>query len=212
MNELSSALQSRQKPQKEFIKKEHLDFTQEAFNENDQATNEYLKSKAYELVTINSKATLALGKIFTEVFEKLGNNKIGTYEKFIKELGYNVRTVQRYRGRYELYDKVKDENAKSLIAILPVKYLEYIMANEETYLPILQAGITKEELVEKINENKQPPVIENKQEELVISSNLVKDLLLDLSMKAEEKEKNLTNKEKLKLKKLLEQIEVILSK
>lgn len=212
MNELSNVLQSRQKSLKEFIKKEHLDFSQEAFNENDQEINEYLKLKAYELVTINSKATLALGKIFTEVFEKLGNNKVGTYEKFIKGLGYNVRTVQRYRGRYELYNKVKDENTKSLIAILPVKYLEYVIANEDVYLPVLQVGITKEELIEKINQNKQTPLIESKQEEIVINSNLVKDLLLDLSMKAEEKEKKLTDKEKLKLKKLLEQIEIILSK
>ena len=212
MNELSNALQSRQKTQKEIIKREHLDFTQEAFNENDQSTNEFLKIKAYELVTISSKATLALGRIFTEVFEELGNNRIGTYEKFIKELGYNVRTVQRYRARYELYNKVNNEDSKSLIAILPVKYLEKIMSDEEHYLPFLQVGITKDELVEKIEQNKQLPLVEDKQEEIVISSNLVKDLLLDLSMKAEEKEKELTNKEKLKLKKLLEEIEIIIRK
>lgn len=212
MNELSNALQSRQKTPKEIIKREHLDFSQEAFNENDQVTNEFLKVKAYELVTVNSKATLALGKIFTEVFEKLGNNRVGTYEKFIKELGYNVRTVQRYRARYELYNKVNNESAKSLVAILPVKYLENIIADEEMYLPLLQEGITKDELVEKINQNKQTPLVENKHDEIVISSNLVKDLLLDLSMKAEEKEKELTLKEKLKLKKLLEQIELILNK
>lgn len=211
MNELSAALQTRQKDtKKEIIKREHLDFSQEAFNENELEINEFLKLKAYELITINSKATLTLGKIFTEIFEKLGNNRVGTYEKFIKELGYNVRTVQRYRMRFELYSKVQNENSKSLIALLPVKYLEKLMGERERVLPLLESGITKEELIKSLDTDK--PLIEDRNEEITISSEIFKNLLLDLSLKAEAKEKKLTDREKLKLKKLLEQIESILNK
>lgn len=210
MNELSTALQVRQKSQKDIVKREHLDFSQEAFNENEVEINEFLKAKAYEIVTINSKATLALGKIFSEIFEKLGNNRIGTYEKFVKELGYNVRTVQRYRGRYELYSKVQNENSKSLIALLPVKYLEKIIGESEKFIPLLESGISKEELIKSLEGNK--PMVEDKHEEIELKPEIFKNLLLDLSLKAEAKENYLTDREKLKLKKLLEQIETILNK
>lgn len=213
MNELSAALQPRHKDnKKEIIKKEHLDFSQEAFNENDIETNEFLKAKACELVNINSKATLALGRIFTDVFERLGNNRVGTYEKFIKELGYNVRTVQRYRARFGLYSRLKNEDSKSLVAILPVKYLEKIVAEEERYFSLLEAGIEKDELIKTLENIKSEPLIEDKHEEIVISSDIFKNMLLDLSLRAEAKEHDLTDKDKVKLKKLLEQIESILNK
>lgn len=211
MNELSAALQTRQKIQKDIVKREYLDFSNEVFNENEEEINEFLKKKACDLVNINSKAALALGKIFTEIFDTLGNNKVGTYEKFIKEMGYNVRTVQRYRGRFNLYNKITNPESKALVAILPVKYIEKIMSEEEQFLPILENGIEKSELIKEL-EVKKETVIENRVDEIDINFVPLKNMLFEFSIKAEEKENNLSVKEKIKLKKLLEQIGNILNK
>ena len=141
MNELKEILKERK--QHGLISDHQLDFSDEIFNSEDLDINDFLKEKTLETQNISAKGSLALGKIFSEVFEKLLGSK--TYEKFIELNGFNKRTALRHRKRFEIF-KIVPEEMRAMIATLPMELIEKISNNEEELLPHIEDGVSREGL------------------------------------------------------------------
>ncbi len=141
MNKLKEILKERK--QQELISEKTLDFSDEIFNSEDLDINDFLKEKTLETQNISAKGSLALGKIFSEVFEKLLGSK--TYEKFIELNGFNKRTALRHRKRFEIF-KIVPEEMRAMIATLPMELIEKISNNEEELLPHIEGGVSREGL------------------------------------------------------------------
>ncbi|GAA6326342.1 hypothetical protein F350042L8_34400 [Fusobacterium ulcerans] len=200
---------------KEIINKESLNdlWEMEIFKENTMEENEYLKEKTCEIINLQAKASLSLGKIFTEIADKYSNNKNGTYGKWLKLMGYNERTALRHRGRFSLYNKITNIESKGLIAGLPVKDLEKILQDEEIFLEYFENGITREEL-DNLLDSKEINSAENKKitfNEEILEIDL-KEKFVDMTKVLNEKIDILEEKEKLKIEDYLLKIEKILSK
>lgn len=202
MQKLKTALQERQQIQsKEIISKENLNFENiDLFNNED---GEYLKQKSYEVSLITIKGGLALGKIFKEVLEKLGNNKTGTYEKWLEFNGYHKRTALRYRKKYELYQLVSSEKREQ-IALMSYELIEKISnENINEYVKFINNGMTNEELKEKlINKTKINEISEI--EPIEFNFKIFENIEAEL--------KTLDQNKKLKVEKLLLEIKKILNK
>lgn len=200
---------------REIITKESLNelWEMEIFNENTDEENEFLKEKTCETINLQAKASLSLGKIFTEIADKYSNNKNGTYGKWLKLMGYNERTALRHRGRFSLYNKTNNIESKGLIAGLSVKDLEKILQDEEIFLEYFENGITREEL-HNLLDSKEINLAENKKinfsEEILEIDLKVK--FIDMTKVLDEKIDILEEKEKLKIEDYLLKIEKILSK
>lgn len=157
MSSLKDVLKERkmEKNKNELIDINELDFSNEIFKTKDLEINDFLKRKSFEVITINTKGSLALGKIYSEVFNRLsGSNRFdGYYEKWLLINGINKKTALRHRKRFEIYMKLSTENGKQLIALLPVRELEKLCQNEELYINHLNNGMSKDELKELLNKN-----------------------------------------------------------
>ncbi|MFV0578144.1 MAG: hypothetical protein ACK5NU_05675 [Fusobacterium ulcerans] len=200
---------------KEIIIKESLNdlWEMEIFKENTTEENEFLKEKTCETINLQAKASLSLGKIFTEIADKYSNNKNGTYGKWLKLMGFNERTALRHRGRFSLYNRTTNMDSKSLIAGLSVKDLEKILQDEEIFLEYFDNGLTKEELhnlldSKEINSAKNKKIDFN--EEIIEIDLKVK--FVDITNVLNEKIDVLEEKEKLKIEDYLTKIEKILLK
>ncbi|SKA13431.1 hypothetical protein SAMN02745174_02643 [Cetobacterium ceti] len=193
---LKTALSGREK--KEIIDITALNFDNELFH-NDEG--EYLKQKSYEVAVISTKGVLALGKIFKDVFDKLGNSKIGTYEKWINFNGFNKRTALRYRKKYELYMLV-NENRKEQIALMPFDLIEKLANNIEENIKLINEGISIEELKNRLLMNKNL-IIEKEAENTEFNFNIFKNLKKEL--------KTLDSEKQQKVKVLLEEIEKVIN-
>lgn len=114
---------------KEVINKEHLDYSNEIYYGEQ---GEFLKQKSYELALINVKGSLALGKIFEEVYQKLGREKgEGVYIEWLNINNYNRITAWRYRQKYNLYMEVS-EKGKERVALMPFRVISDIYKQDET--------------------------------------------------------------------------------
>lgn len=107
----------------EIIRKEEFNFAE------DEKIKEELYSSSLRILNIGVSAHYELGKEFTEIYRKLGNNKTGTYLKFVLKLGFNPRTVQRYRLRYEWIErasilKKNQLKAREIISLIGYNFLE----------------------------------------------------------------------------------------
>ncbi|MGL5567864.1 MAG: hypothetical protein ACRDB9_01340 [Cetobacterium sp.] len=202
MDKLKEVLTGREK-NKDIINLNSLNFEDELFFDED---GEYLKQKSYEVALINVKGSLALGKIFKEVFEKLGNSKTGTYEKWIVFNGFNKRTALRYRKKFELYQAVSNEK-KEQIALMSFELVEKISnGNVEEYIELINNGISNDELKAELKSNFQ---IENK-EIRIPPVNF--DLDFKIFKNIENEIENLDKTKKMKVEKLLVEIQKILEK
>lgn len=202
MDKLKEVLTGREK-NKDIININSLNFEDELFSDED---GEYLKQKSYEVALINVKGSLALGKIFKEVFEKLGNSKTGTYEKWIAFNGFNKRTALRYRKKFELYQAVSNEK-KEQIALMSFELVEKISnRNVEEYIELINNGISNDELKAELNSNFQ---IENKEIRIApVNFNLDFKIFKNIENEIE----NLDEIKKIKVEKLLVEIQKILEK
>lgn len=93
----------------------------------DEEINRYLNQMGLEILNVGLKAELAVGKCLEDVFQKLGNNKTGTYQKFLSTLGIHSRTALRQRMRYSFFvqfTKSGLNKAKEIISVIPIAYLE----------------------------------------------------------------------------------------
>lgn len=202
MDKLKEVLTGREK-NKDIININSLNFEDELFFDED---GEYLKQKSYEVALINVKGSLALGKIFKEVFEKLGNSKTGTYEKWIAFNGFNKRTALRYRKKFELYQAVSNEK-KEQIALMSFELVEKISnGNVEEYIELINNGISNDELKAELKSNFQ---IENKEIRIApVNFNLDFKIFKNIENEIE----NLDETKKIKVEKLLVEIQKILEK
>lgn len=202
MDKLKEVLTGREK-NKDIININSLNFEDELFFDED---GEYLKQKSYEVALINVKGSLALGKIFKEVFEKLGNSKTGTYEKWIAFNGFNKRTALRYRKKFELYQAVSNEK-KEQIALMSFELVEKISnGNIEEYVELINNGISNDELKAELKSNFQ---IENKEIRIApVNFNLDFKIFKNIENEIE----NLDETKKIKVEKLLVEIQKILEK
>lgn len=201
---LKEALSSRAK--KEILNIEHLDFSNEIYSGEQ---GEFLKQKSYELALINVKGSLALGKIFEEVYKELGReNGEGIYLQWLKINNYNRITAWRYRQKYNLYMEVSDKG-KEIVALMPFKVISDIYkqedANRKTIVELLNDGAN-------ISEIKDILSIEHKDE--IETENLTfafEDFnFKKLERNIKENYQTLQKKDKEKVLKLLKELDKIL--
>lgn len=171
----------------------------------------FLKDRSIELFKIQTKNIIELGRIFSEVYNKLAKSgsKEGIYSKWLECNGVSVRTALRYRNRYEIYLLV-DNSKKSLIATLPVKYIEIISSSEykDKYIESINKDMEIKEIINNLQCN---DVIEVKEEiDLVAQYNFknYENLLININERTE----SLKEKEKIEIIKYLEKINNILNK
>ncbi|QNM15898.1 MULTISPECIES: hypothetical protein [Fusobacterium] len=99
----------------------------------------YLEEKSIEMLSIQSKNIILLGKNLTEVFDELGKkgSPEGLYLKYLEFNGYKKDTALRLRKRYELFSLTTDERIKNIISILPVRAIEEFYKDKENILSLL---------------------------------------------------------------------------
>lgn len=212
MNEINKQLQNVVPKKQDLVNDNIITFDKEVFNNLDQETIKYLEASAFDILNISAKSQLQLGRKFQEIFDTLGNQGVedGVYTKYITFLGYNDRTVLRYRNRWKLYNLIENKNTKGIVAIIPVVYIDKLLKEYDSYKEVLESNITLEELRNKLDNKKQ--IIELKHDEITIPHGFFKDKIFNLSLKAEEIEDKLTEIEKAKVIKALEVLEKILNK
>lgn len=99
----------------------------------DKKINDFLVEKTLELHSIQSNASVELGKIFYEAHEKFaGKNQYdGLYTKWLKKIGINKMTALRHKKRYEIFSWSHDVTSKTFVATLPVKTIEKLYSHQE---------------------------------------------------------------------------------
>ena len=204
MNELKEILKERK--QHGLISDHQLDFSDEIFNSEDLIVNNFLKEKTLETQNISAKGSLALGKIFSEVFEKLQGSK--TYEKFLELNGFNKRTALRHRKRFEIF-KIVPEEVRPMIAMLPMELIEKINNNEGELLPYIEEGVSREEL-ETLIQGLELNNAKNIEIDFSETQKRVEETILKLKNINIEKINSLKDGEKNQINNLLKKIEKIL--
>ena len=212
MNEINKQLQTIVAKKQDLINENIIMFDRDEFGTLNKDIVDYLESSAFDILNISAKSQLQLGRKFQEIFDTLGNQGVedGVYTKYITFLGYNDRTVLRYRNRWKLYNLIENKNTKGIVAIIPVVYIDKLLKEYDSYKEVLESNITLEELRNKLDNKKQ--IIELKHDEITIPHGFFKDKIFNLSLKAEEIEDKLTEIEKAKVIKALEVLEKILNK
>lgn len=204
MEDLRNALKSRENRSNEIINMDHLDFSDNIFKAE---SGDYLKQKTYEIALVSTKGVLALGKIFKEVFEELGNQNSGTYEKWVELSGFNKRTALRYRKKFELFTLV-DNSKKQEIALYSFELIEKIFQEEmPEIIELINGGITKKELSDLLIQNKK--IEEKKTKISEFKFDEYRDVFHNFS-NFESKIKKLDLEKQNELKKYLEKIKEIL--
>lgn len=131
---------------KEIVSIDTLNFNNEIYSGE---YGDFLKQKSYELTLINAKGALALGKIFEEVYQKLGKeNGEGIYLEWLKSNNFNRTTAWRYKQKYNLYLEVNSEKGKEIVALLPFKLISEICQHEQkdTIIELLDNGSSLDEI------------------------------------------------------------------
>lgn len=170
----------------------------------------FLKEQTIKLFNIQSKNVLLLGEIFMIVHEKLSSpgSEEGVYEKWLDINNFNKTTAWRYRQRYMLYLKVK-EDKKIIIASLPYGVINTLLKNREfeDVVNIVDSFNNKKELLDFIQEDLQVKKINKKDrfEDFEIKNYFV------LFENLEEKVEKLDDNKKHEVKKHLDILEKLLN-
>lgn len=184
------------------------------------AETEFCKDKAQKIINHTANSFLTLGKEFEEIFQTFSNSgsKDGIYEQLVEYLGFNTRTVLRWRKRYNLFQLAKTQNEKELISIVPTSCIEKLSKLSTLELTtMLNNNVTKEELIKAINiqkiESKEENLVENKKASDTVSEgfNFTEDNILDIFGNFSEKIENLEDSKKEKLNKLILGIQKLLN-
>lgn len=176
----------------------------------------FLKEQSLELFKIQSKSVLLLGKVFNEVYEKLGKQGSlnGIYEKWLSINNISSRTALRYRKRYELF-KIVDETKKERVALLAQKYIDFISSEDdkEKYIEVINKSESIKEIIEYVEEQKKVEVI-HKNEEIEMCNDIFNysPKYIKFEKDINNKIENLSAKDKKNLQKYLEKIDQILGK
>lgn len=175
---------------------------------------DFLKQKSYELTLISVKGALALGKLFEEVYQKLGKETgEGIYLEWLKSNNFNRTTAWRYKQKYNLYLEVSSEKGKEIVALLPFRLISEICQHEQkdTIVDLLNNGSSLDEIKylltpipQKINEDK------NINQENLFNFETFNFEQLELKIK--NNYKSLDEKDKIKATKLLEKLLFLFNK
>lgn len=173
---------------------------------------DYLNEKTLALLKINGAGNIMIGKELTEVYEKLSKkgSSDGMYVRFLEVSGYKKDTALRYRKRYELYKKAKNNSTKQIISVMTVKLIEELYKEQELLEKIDVEGIDYKTALDIINKINETILIDkkDKKEEFIFE---IEELPF-LQTQIKEKYDNLNQKEKEKLNKLLLEIKSLLEK
>lgn len=170
----------------------------------------FLKEKTLALLTIDKTSKIVLGGILQEIFEKIGNYKNGTYENWLSSMKISQRTALRYRNRFNLYKKVKSENAKKIMLEFTNEEIEEIRENEVTenkIIEILERGESKEFALEYIK--KITYISDDEKKEL--EEKIEKNSIPTLSREIEERWETFDKRKQNKISKLFSKIRKIIS-
>lgn len=175
---------------------------------------EFLEKKSVEMLSIQSKNMILLGKNLTEVFNELGRkgSPEGLYVKYIEFNGYKKDTALRLRKRYELFEATKNERIKQIISILPVRAIEQFYKEKEDIFAILDEennDVDYKRVLDIIKSRKTQNLEYRNTEEINYDFEIGQ--LDDLYKKINNKFDELDKKKKEKIAKLLLEIEKILS-
>lgn len=175
---------------------------------------EFLEKKSVEMLSIQSKNMILLGKNLTEVFNELGRkgSPEGLYVKYIEFNGYKKDTALRLRKRYELFEATKNERIKQIISILPVRAIEQFYKEKEDIFAILDEennDVDYKRVMDIIKSRKTQNLEYRNTEEINYDFEIGQ--LDDLYKKINNKFDELDKKKKEKIAKLLLEIEKILS-
>lgn len=174
---------------------------------NDRELITFLNEKTRKILEINGLGNISIGKELTEVFNKLSKqgSSEGIYEKFLEVLGYKKNTALRYRKRYELFMNLKNDSAKQIVAVLPIRSMELLYNHQELLKYIDNESIKYNDVIEILSENKRIlPMIEEKENEFSLNE------LFSLTNEIQSKYESLKEKDKEKLSKLLLEIKKII--
>ena len=173
---------------------------------------DYLNEKTLALLKINGAGNIMIGKELTEVYEKISKkgSSDGMYVRFLEVSGYKKDTALRYRKRYELYKKAKNNSTKQIISVMTVKLIEELYKEQELLEKIDVEGIDYKTALDIINKINETILIDkkDKKEEFIFE---IEELPF-LQIQIKEKYDNLNQKEKEKLNKLLLGIKSLLEK
>lgn len=99
----------------------------------DKTINEFLINKTLELHSIQTNASVELGRVFHEAHKELsGRNQYdGLYTKWLDKIGFNKMTALRHRKRYELFCWSHSVTSKNFMATLPVRTIEKLYSHNE---------------------------------------------------------------------------------
>lgn len=166
-----------------------------------QELNSYLILKSQELLGVQLNARLHLGRIFQDVFDKLaGSPHNGLYVQWLGINGFNKMTALRHRNRYKIYNEMKLDHSKYLIATASQKIIDILLTHPEkkSILEMIESNITKEELNTLVLGEKIIPIEKEFNFDLETEYNSFKKKYNKINIS------KLSNKQKEKFSKLLE--------
>ena len=126
---------------------EDFSYINEIIEEED--LRKFLKDRTKKLLIQKDFTVIFLGNTLEEVFQKIGNHKNGTYQKWLHLVGINERTALRYRNKANLFKKATSFNAKKVIFELSHDNIQVILDNkdiEEKVLNSLENGANKKDI------------------------------------------------------------------
>lgn len=174
-------------------------------------TKSFLEDQTVKIHGVSTKMYNELGEIFSETQKKLSNNKNGVFEKWYLQLGFKKMPVYRLINRWN-YIVTKWDN-KNLIENLPIS-LSYEISNpncpEELSEKVLKGEITtlKEFKAEKqLLKAEETPVVLLETFEYTDFSERYKAISKTASKRFEE----LSESKKLRVERVLEQLEKLLN-
>lgn len=174
-------------------------------------TKSFLEDQTIRIHGVSTKMYNELGKIFSETQKRLSNNKNGVFEKWYMQLGFNKKPVYRLINRWNYI--VSNWHNKNLIENLPIS-LSYEISNsncpKELSKKVLNGEITtlKEFKTEKhlLDDFKTPPVLLETFEYTDFS-----ERYKAISKTASKRFEELSESKKIKVEKILEQLEKLLN-
>ena len=116
---------------------EDFSYINEILEEED--LREFLKDRTKKLLIQKDFTVIFLGNTLEEVFQKIGNHKNGTYQKWLHLVGINERTALRYRNKANLFKKAISFNAKKVIFELSHDNIQVILDNKDIEEKVLNS-------------------------------------------------------------------------
>jgi hypothetical protein len=172
---------------------------------------QFLEEQTIKIHGVSTKMYNELGEIFAETQKKLSSNKNGVFEKWYTQLGFNKKPVYRLINRWNYI--VSNWHNKNLIENLPIS-LSYEVSNpncsKELQEKVLSGEITtlKEFKAEKhlLEAEDTPPMILETFEYTEFS-----ERYRAISKVASKRFEELSESKKIRVGKILEQLEKILN-